>query len=131
MLVPKHWLLLSLTLHHRYGLFHIRIFRGVWRYHKGKQNPYIEEEQTTQWSREKFQKDTKLSTKHTYKAKDRVTRTPLKTGVELRCSGRVSRSCSTNTFLFLCRWCRNVATYRWKEDNGKFNIASFVTKCYS
>jgi hypothetical protein len=31
-----------------------------------------------------------------YKAKDRVTRTPLKTGGELRCSGRVSSSCSTH-----------------------------------
>jgi hypothetical protein len=31
-----------------------------------------------------------------YKTKDRVTRTPLKTGGELRCSGRVSSSCSTS-----------------------------------
>jgi len=29
------------------------------------------------------------STKHTYKTKDRVTRTPLKIGSELRCSGRI------------------------------------------
>jgi len=28
------------------------------------------------------------STKHTYKTKDRVTRTPLKIGDERRCSGR-------------------------------------------
>ena len=28
------------------------------------------------------------STKHTHKTKDRVTRTPLKTGGELRCSGK-------------------------------------------
>jgi len=28
------------------------------------------------------------STKHTHKTKDQVTRTPLKTGDELRCSGR-------------------------------------------
>jgi hypothetical protein len=32
----------------------------------------------------------------TYKTKDRVTRTTLKTGDELRCSGRVSSSCSTS-----------------------------------
>jgi hypothetical protein len=31
-------------------------------------------------------KDKQRSTKHTYKTKDRVTRTPLKTGGELRCS---------------------------------------------
>jgi hypothetical protein len=56
------------------------------------QKPYIEEEQTTQWPKEKVQRDKQPSTKHTYKAKDRVTRTPLKTGGELRCSGRVSSS---------------------------------------
>jgi hypothetical protein len=42
------------------------------------------------------QKDKQRSTKHTYKTKDRVTRTPLKTGGELRCSGKVSNSCSTS-----------------------------------
>jgi len=47
---------------------------------RGNQNPYIEEEQTTQWSKEKVQKDKQRSTKHTYKTKDRVTRTPLNTG---------------------------------------------------
>jgi hypothetical protein len=62
----------------------------------GNQKPYIEEEQTTQWPKEKVQKDKQRSTKHTYKTKDRVTRTPLKTGGELMCSGRVSRSCSTS-----------------------------------
>jgi hypothetical protein len=41
-------------------------------------------------------KDKQRSTKHTYKIKNRVTRTPLKTGDELRCCGRVSSSCSTN-----------------------------------
>ena len=42
------------------------------------------------------QKDKRRSTKHTYDTKDRVTRTPLKPGGELRCSGRVSSSCSTS-----------------------------------
>ena len=46
----------------------------------GHQNPYIEEEQTTQWPKEKGQKDKQRSTKHTYKTKDRITRTLLKTG---------------------------------------------------
>jgi hypothetical protein len=58
--------------------------------------PEVEEEQTTQWPKEKVQKDKQRSTKHTYKTKDRVTRTPLKTGGELRCSGRVGSSCSTS-----------------------------------
>jgi hypothetical protein len=74
----------------------VNILRRVWRYQRGNQNPYIEEEQTTQWSKEKVQKDKQRSTKHTYKAKDRVTRTTLKTWGELRCSGRVSSPCSTS-----------------------------------
>ena len=60
------------------------------------QNPFIEEEQTTQWPREKVQKDKQRSTKHTYKTKDRVAQIPLKTGGELMCSGRVGSSCSTS-----------------------------------
>ena len=63
---------------------------------KGNQNPYIEEEQTTQWSKEKVQKDKQRSTKHTHKTKDRVTRIPLITGGELGCSGRVRSFCSTS-----------------------------------
>jgi hypothetical protein len=39
---------------------------------------YIEEEQTTQWPKEKVLKDKQRSTKYTCKTKDRVTRTPLK-----------------------------------------------------
>ena len=62
----------------------------------GNQNLYIEEELTTQWPKEKVQKDKQRSTKHTHKTKDRVTQTPLKTGGELRCSRMVSSSCSTS-----------------------------------
>ena len=39
---------------------------------------------TTQWPKESVQKDKQRSTKHTYKTKDRVTLTPLKTGGELK-----------------------------------------------
>jgi hypothetical protein len=59
----------------------------------GYKNPYIEEEQKTQWPKEKVQKDKQLSTKHIHKTKDRVTRTALKTGGELRFSRRISSSC--------------------------------------
>jgi hypothetical protein len=48
-------------------------------YQRGNQNLYIKEEQTTQWQKEKVQKDKQRSTKHTHK--NRVTRTPLKTQV--------------------------------------------------
>jgi len=56
----------------------------------------MEEEQTTQWPKEKVRKNKQLSTKPTYKTKHRVTRTPLKTGGEFRGSGRVSSSCTTS-----------------------------------
>jgi hypothetical protein len=56
------------------------VVRRVWRYQRGNQNSYIEG-LTTQWPKETVQKDKQWSTKHTYKAKDRVTRTPLKPGV--------------------------------------------------
>ena len=49
----------------------------VWKYQRGNHNPYIEEEQATQWPKLKVQKDTQRSTKHKYTTNDRVTRTPL------------------------------------------------------
>ena len=51
------------------------------RYQRGNQDPHIAEEQTIQWPKEKVQKDNQRSTKHTHIIKDRVTRNPLKTGV--------------------------------------------------
>ena len=39
------------------------------------------EEQTTQWPKEKVQKNKQRSTKHTHKTKDGVIRTPQKQGV--------------------------------------------------
>ena len=63
-------------------IFHTFNLRRVWRYQWGNQNPYIEEEQTTQWQNKKVQKDKQRSTKHTHKTTDRVTRTTLKTRVD-------------------------------------------------
>jgi hypothetical protein len=60
----------------------------------GNQNLYIKEERTTQWPKGKVQKDRQRSTIHTHKTKDRVTRIPLKSRGELKCSERVSSSCS-------------------------------------
>jgi tetrahydrodipicolinate N-succinyltransferase len=40
--------------------------RRVWRYQRVNQNPYIEEEQTTQWTKEKVQKDKQRSTKEEF-----------------------------------------------------------------
>jgi len=44
--------------------------RRVLRYQRGNQNPYIEEEQTTQWPKEKVQNYKQRSTKHTHKTKE-------------------------------------------------------------
>ena len=59
---------------------HYQWIRRVWRYQRGNQNPYIEEEQTTQWPKEKSTKG--QTTIHI--TEDRVTQTPLKTGGGLR-----------------------------------------------
>jgi hypothetical protein len=50
------------------------------------QKLYIEEEQTTQWPKEKVQNNKQLSIKHTHKTEELVSRTPLKTGSDLRYS---------------------------------------------
>jgi len=45
--------------------FMVKIIGGrIQRYQRGNQKPYIEEEQTTQWPKEKGQKDKQRSTKH-------------------------------------------------------------------
>jgi len=48
-------------------------------------------------AKRKRTKDKQRSTKHAHKTKDRVTRTPLKTGGELSCPGRVGSSSSPIT----------------------------------
>jgi len=50
-------------------------------YQMGNHSPHIEEEQTTQWPKEKIQKEKIRSTKHAHETKDRITRTPLKPGM--------------------------------------------------
>ena len=113
----------------------VPIVRRVWRYQRGNQNPHIEEEQTTQWSKEKVQKDQQRSTKHTYKTKDRVTRTPLKTGGELRYSGRVSSSCSTSDSRRVNLVTNSVISHERGKDREVFTTSgtypwSFVTQIF-
>ena len=73
----------------------------------------------------KSKKDKQRYTKHTYKTKDRVTRTPLKTGGELKCSGRVGSSCSTCVVV----GCRRVnlvtnpaISREWEKDLGSLQV---------
>ena len=63
----------------------------IWRYQRGNQKRKSKKNR-----QHNGQKDKQRSTKHTHKAKDRVTRTSLNTGGELGCSvrGRSSRSSS-------------------------------------
>ena len=109
--------------------------KWVWRYQRGNQNPYIEEEQTTQLPKEKVQKDKQRSTKDTYKTKDRVTRTPLKTGGELRCSGRVGSSCSTSDTRRVNLVTNPFISHEWGKDREVFTTSgtypwSFVTQIF-
>jgi hypothetical protein len=109
--------------------------RRVWKYHRVNQNLYIEEVQTTQWPNEKVQKDKQRSTKHTHKTKDRVTRTLLKTGGELRCSGRVSSSYSTNVTRCVNLVTNPVTSHEWGKDQEVFTTSrtypwSFVTQIF-
>ena len=68
------------------GTIHIWFYFNEWKYNNnnsdkkglkipkgGNQNPYIEVEQTTQWPKQKVQKDKQRSTKHTHETKDWVT----------------------------------------------------------
>ena len=109
--------------------------RRVWKYQRGNHNPYIEEEQTTQWPKGKVQKDKQRSTKHTYKTKDRVTRTPLKSGGELRCSGRVNSSSSTSGICRVNLVTNPVLSHEWWKDREVFTTSgtypsSFVTHIF-
>jgi hypothetical protein len=53
----------------------------LWKIHGHCHQPCKNRQHNGQKKRDKRQKDKQRSTKHTYKTKDRVTRTPLKTGV--------------------------------------------------
>jgi len=100
------------------GDIRIRISKN--RLHKGK---------------EKVQKDKQRSTKHTYETKDRVTRTPLKTGGEPRSSGRVSSSCSTSDIHHVNLVTNPVISHERGKDREVFASSrtypwSFVTQIF-
>ena len=115
--------------------FYAFCLKSVWRYQRGNQNPYIEEEQTKQWLKEKAQEDKQRSTKHTHKAKDRISRTPLKTGGELRCLGRVGSSCSTSGIRRVNLVTNPAISRKWGKDREVLTTSgtypwSFVTHIF-
>jgi hypothetical protein len=73
--------------------------------------------------------------KTTHKTTDRVTRTPLKTGGELRCSERVSSSCSTSGTRLVNLVANPVISHEWGKNREVFTISrtyslSFVTHIF-
>jgi hypothetical protein len=80
-----------------------------------------------------FNMNKQRSTKHTYKTKDRVT--PLKTGGELRCSGRVGSSCSTSDTLRVNLVTNPVISHERGKDRRVFTTSgtyswSIVTQIF-
>ena len=93
------------------------VIRRVWKYQRGHQNPYIWKKNRQHNSqKKKVQKDKQRSTKHTHKAKDRVTRTRQNTGDELRCSGRVGTFCSTSGTRGVNLVTNPVINHEWGKD---------------
>jgi hypothetical protein len=85
--------------------------------------------------KKKVQQDKQRSTKHTYETKDRVTRTPLNTGGELRCSGRVDSSCSTSDTRGDNLVTNPVISHEWGKNREVFTTSgtypwSFVTQIF-
>ena len=112
--------------HHVYTMsFFINIYHHIQKslkIPKGQSESYtsIEEEQTTQWPKEKVQKDKKRSTKYTHKTKNRVIRTPIKTMGEHSCSRRVSSSCSTSDTRRVHLVTNLVISHEWGKDREVF-----------
>jgi hypothetical protein len=108
--------------------------RRVWRYQRGNQNPYIEEEQTTQWTKTKYKRTNNDLQNININTKYRVTRTPLKTRRELRCSGRVGSSFSTSGTSRVNLVTHPVISREWGKDQEVFTTTngtypwSFVTQ---
>jgi hypothetical protein len=69
-----------------------------------------------------IQKDKQKSGKHTYQTKDRVTRTPLKTVGEFRCSGTVGSSCSTSGIRRVNLVTNPVISREWGKNREVFAI---------
>jgi hypothetical protein len=75
----------------------LKIPKGATRIRKSKDRQHNGQKKKDKQHNGQKKKDKQRSTKHTHKTKNRVEQTPLITGGERRCSGRVSCSCSTST----------------------------------
>jgi hypothetical protein len=66
-----------------------------------------------------------------YKTIDRVTRIPLKTGGELRCSGRVCRSCSTSHIRRVNLVTHPVISHERGKDREVFFLSSIIDTTFT
>ena len=83
-------------------------------------------------AKRKVQRDKQRSTKYTHKTKVRVTRAPLKTGVN---SGRVSSSCSTSCTRRVNLVTNPVISHDWGKNREVFTTSgtypwSFITQIF-
>ena len=89
----------------------------------------------TMAKKKKYKRTNKDLQNITHKTKDRVTRTPLKTGVELRCSGRVGSSCSTSDVRRVNLVTNPVISHEWGKGREVCTTSgtypwSFVTQIF-
>ena len=85
--------------------------------------------------KKKYKRTNKDLQNITHKTKDRVTRTPLKTGVELRYSGRVGSSCSTSDVRRVNLVTNPVISHEWGKGREVCTTSgtypwSFVTQIF-
>jgi hypothetical protein len=83
----------------------------------------------------RISKKNRQHTKHTNKTKDRVTRTPLKTEGELRCSGMVGSSYSTSGTRRVNLVTNRAISHEWGKDREMSTTSgtypwSFVTQIF-
>ena len=99
--------------------------RRLWRYQRADHN----------WQKKKYKRTNNDLQYIAHKTKDRVTRTPLITGVgELGCFGRVSSSCSTSGTRRI-NLVTNLISHEWGKGREVFTTGgtylwSFVTKIF-
>jgi len=99
------------------------VFRRIWRYQREVIRIRKSKKDRERNDKKKTNKKTnnkQQSIKHTHKTKDRVTRTPLKTWGERRCSGRVSSSCYTSGTRRANLVANPVISHEWGKDREVF-----------
>ena len=106
--------------------------RRAWRYQRGNHNPYISKNRQHNGQKKRYKRTNNDLENIMLKTKDQATQTPLKTGGELMCSGRVSSSCFTSGTRRVNLVTSLVISHEWGKDREVFTTSetypwSFVT----